>query len=99
MPVLTPSALAAALLTMGVSSFPSVRNKRLNSSWAEVDALGYGAAKRAQADVREVNQSPAESLLMSGRKCCSIELAESSTAIFEMDSAAYHPVSDVDRRS
>ena len=55
---LTPRALAAALLTIGVSSWHRSANIFLISLCAATDALGYAVAYKAEADVRDVNQSP-----------------------------------------
>jgi hypothetical protein len=54
----TPSHLAAALLTIGVSSAPSFANDFRSSSWVAGVAFGYTGEKRAAEEVREVNQSP-----------------------------------------
>jgi hypothetical protein len=64
---LTPRALAAALLTIGVSSPTRPANMPLMSVCTEDEAFPYEAAKSAQEDVREVNQSPEESLWTKGR--------------------------------
>jgi hypothetical protein len=86
---LTPKAFAAALLTIGVSSWHRSANIFLISLWAEADALGYAVAYKAEADVRDVNQSPWERRLRRGIKCWSMSDWESKTTILLIDSAAY----------
>lgn len=65
---LTPSALAAARRTMGVSSVARSLNKPLISVWDSWSTKGYAVANKAQAEVREVNQSPRASRRRRGRK-------------------------------
>lgn len=64
---LTPRALAAARLTIGVSSLHKVVNMVLISACPSVPIPGYPAANIAQAEVREVNQSPVWSRRTRGR--------------------------------
>lgn len=85
---LTPRAFAAARRTMGVSSEHSPANMRRISSCILGAAWGYGAAKRAHADVRDVNQSPVDRRRRRGRKCWSRCWGERSNDVFEMESAA-----------
>lgn len=54
----TPSHLAAALRTMGVSSAPNLANAFLNSSCVAGDAFGYTGENNAADEVLDVNQSP-----------------------------------------
>jgi len=73
---------------MGVSSLPRTANIRLISACASGFALGYGAAKSAHAEVREVNQSPEASRRRRGRKCDSTAWAERRSEILEILSDA-----------
>lgn len=86
---LTPRAFAAALRTIGVSSPQRLVNILLISSCTGVDALEYGDANSAHADVRDVNQSPCARRRRRGRKFCSICCALSRKEILLMLSDAY----------
>lgn len=62
----TPRALAAARLTMGVSSWHNALKPARNSFCVDSVECAYGAAYSAQADVRDVNQSPPDRRLSAG---------------------------------
>ena len=62
----TPSHLAAARRTIGVSSAPNAAKDLRSSSWIVGGTFGYTAGYNAAEDVRDVNHSPCESRFSKG---------------------------------